>query len=261
MAASALSAGQHVDLSDYLDDHIPPSLQHTEGPKHHTDTMAALFRDFSFDAPSPSLADHEAERALMNCSPTSIPTTPVHPYSRLPTPPPCTMGDLAQLMGGQNLFISTSRSQHIPSAPPTPPGEDDTFPAEQLDPQAPRPTYCRASASIMRMQRQANSRLQCCSSQARDISRLVRMIQQEEQCNVSDTNARSASASAVVSAGDDEGIDMDYDCPLRVTEPLYSRPLYRAGDRHNDNVRVSKNVRMRKRSSTTQETKERRKTK
>ncbi|KAJ4407733.1 hypothetical protein N0V91_003703 [Didymella pomorum] len=224
--------------------------------------MAALFRDFSFDAPSPSLADHEAERALMNCSPTSIPTTPEHPYSRPLTPPPCTMGDLAQLLGGQNLFISTSRSQqYIPAGPPTPPSEDDTFPTEQQDSQAPRPTYCRASASIMRMQRQANSRLQCCSSQARDISRLVRMIQQEEQCNVSDTDARSASASAAVAAGDDEGIDMDYDCSLRVTEPLFSRPLYRAGDRHNDNVRVNKIVRMRKRSSTARETKERRKTK
>ncbi|KAF3041738.1 hypothetical protein E8E12_008196 [Didymella heteroderae] len=223
--------------------------------------MAALFRDFSFDAPSPSLADHEAERALMNCSPTSIPTNPEHPYSRPMTPPPCTMGDLAQLMGGQNLFISTSRSQHTPAGPPTPPSEDDTFPTEHLDPRAPRPTYCRASASIMRMQRQANTRLQCCSSQARDISRLVRMIQQEEQCNVSDTDARSASASAAVAAGDDEGIDMDYDCSMRVTEPLFSRPLYRAGDRHNDNARVSKNVRMRKRSSTARETKERRKTK
>ncbi|KAJ4375442.1 hypothetical protein N0V86_006973 [Didymella sp. IMI 355093] len=222
----------------------------------------ALFRDFSFGASSPSLADHEAERALMNCSPTSIPTTPERAYSRPPTPPPCTMGDLAQLMGGQKLFISTSRSQHTPAGPPTPPSEDDTFPAEQLDPQASRPTYCRASASIMRMQRQANSRLQCCSSQARDISRLVRMIQDEEQCTVSDTDARSASASAsaTVAAGDDEGIDMDYDCSLRVTEPLFSRPPYRAGDRHNDSVRVSKNVRMRKRSSTARETKERRKT-
>lgn len=220
----------------------------------------ALFRDFSFDAPSPSLADHAAERALMNCSPTSMPTTPEHPYSRPLTPPPCTMGDLAQLMGGQNLFISTSRSQEIPAGPPTPPSEDDTFPTEQLDPQAPRPTYCRASASIMRMQRQANSRLQCCSSAARDISKLVRMIQQEEQCNVSEATTRSASTSVTVEAGDDEGIDMDYDCSLRVTEPLFSRPLYRAGDRHNDSVRVSKNVRMRKRSSTAKEPKERRKT-
>ncbi|KAF2623054.1 hypothetical protein BU25DRAFT_414805 [Macroventuria anomochaeta] len=223
--------------------------------------MATLFRDFSFDAASPSLADHEAERALMNCSPTSKSTTPEHPYSRPLTPPPCTMSDLAQLMGGQNLFISTSRSQNTPVGPPTPPSEDDTFPTEQLDPHAPRPTYCRASASIMRMQRQANSRLQCCSSQARDISKLVRMIQEEEQCNVNEPAVRSASTVATVESVDDEGVDMDYDCSLRVTVPLFSRPLYRAGDRHNDNVRVSKNVRMRKRSSTAKETRERRKTK
>ncbi|UPX13132.1 uncharacterized protein EKO05_0003658 [Ascochyta rabiei] len=227
--------------------------------------MANLFGDFSFDAPSPSpspalAAHHEAERALMNCSPTSRPATPQHPYSRPLTPPPCTMGDLAQLLGGQKLFISTSRAHHIPAGPPTPPSDDDTFPAGQ---QASRPTYCRASASIMRMQRQAHSRLQCCSSQARDISQLVRMIEQEEQCCVSGSASCSPSTSSLVagSAGDDEGIGMDYDCPLRVTEPLFSRPLYRAGDRHNDSVRVSKHVRMRKRSSTAKDVQERRKTK
>ncbi|KAF3002378.1 hypothetical protein E8E13_001238 [Curvularia kusanoi] len=219
--------------------------------------MTTLFRDFSFTAPSPSLADHEAERALMNCSPTSVPTTPSNPYSRPPTPP-CTMGDLAQLMGGQNLFISTSRSQPVTAGPPTPPSEDETFPTDQLEPQMDRPVYCRASASIMRMQRQANSRMQCCSSQAREISRLVRMVQQEEQCTVSEPASRSASTST--QAGDDEGIDMDYDCSSRVTEPLFSRPLYRAGDRHHDSVRVSKTVRMRKRSSAAKETRERRKT-
>jgi len=233
---------------------------HTPHITHHI-TMTALFRDFSFAAPSPSLAEHEAERAFMNCSPTSMPTSPSHPYSysRPPTPPPCTMGDLAQLMGGQNLFISTSRSRPVTAGPPTPPSEDDTFPVD-LDSQADRPVYCRASASIMRMQRQANTRMQCCTSQTREISRLVRMIQEEEQCNVSEPGSRSASTSTTVSAGDDEGIDMDYDCALRVTEPLFSRPLYRAGDRHNDSVRVSKTVRMRKRSSATRETKERRKT-
>ncbi|XPT02685.1 hypothetical protein M3J09_011797 [Ascochyta lentis] len=232
--------------------------------------MATLFADFSFDAPSPSsssslAADHEAERALMNCSPTSMPSTPQQPYSRPLTPPPCTMGDLAQLLGGQKLFISTPRSHKTPAGPPTPPSDDDTFPTDQLDQldqQASRPTYCRASASIMRMQRQAHSRLQCCSSQASDISKLVRMIEQEEQCHISAPASRSASTCAAAgSAGDDEGIDMDYDCPLRVTEPLFSRPLYRAGDRHHDSVRVSKHVRMRKRSSTTKDTKERRKTK
>lgn len=217
--------------------------------------MAALFRDFSFDAPSPSLADYEAERALMNCSPTSKPIALAHSYSRPPTPPPCTMGDLAQLMGGQNLFISTSRSQQddMPAWPQTPPSDDDTF----QDSSATRPTYCRASASIMRMQRQANSRLQCCSSQTRDISRLVRMIQEEEQCNVGESaTPRSASTSATTTA-DDEGIDMDFDCSLRPTEPLFTRTLYRAGDRHNDSARVSKTVRMRKRSSVAKETKQR----
>ncbi|KAJ4349071.1 hypothetical protein N0V95_004896 [Ascochyta clinopodiicola] len=169
------------------------------------------------------------------------------------------MGDLAQLLGGQKLFISTSRSHHMPDGPPTPPSDHDTFPVDQQPSQS---TYCRASASIMRMQRQAHARLQCCSSQARDISKLVRMIEQEEQCRVSESASCPLSASAVAgSVGDDEGIDMDYDCPLRVTEPLFSRTFYRAGDRHMDSVRVSKHVRMRKRSSTVNGAKERRKTK
>ena len=86
------------------------------------------------------------------------------------------------------------------------------------------------------------------------------MIQTEEQCNVGEPASRSASMFVGEHSEDDEGIDMDYDCSFRVTEPLCSRPLYRAGDRYNDNVRVSKNVRMRKRSSTAKETKERRKT-
>lgn len=86
------------------------------------------------------------------------------------------------------------------------------------------------------------------------------MIEQQEQCNISATSSRTASESAATSSSD-EGIDMDYDCSLRVTEPLFSRPLYRAGDRHSDSVRVSKNVRMRKRSSTAKVPKERRKTK
>jgi hypothetical protein len=223
--------------------------------------MATLFRDFSFQAASPSLAAHEAERALMNCSPTSMPTSPQHAHSRPPTPPPCTIGDLAQILDSHSLFVSTCRPQHASAAPPTPPSEADTFPTEQLHHQGPRPTYCRTSATIMRMQRQANSRLQCSSSHARDLSKLVRMIQQKEQCNVSDSPFRTTSMPAVHGdAGDDEGIDMDYDCSLRVTEPQYSRPLYSAGDRRDSRVRVTKNVRMRKRSNLDRDGKERRKT-
>ncbi len=218
--------------------------------------MATLFGHFSFDTPSPSRADHETEQAQMNCSPCSMPAR-TH-FSRPSTPPPCTMSDLAQLMGGQKLL--SRPHHHIPAGPPTPPSETDTFPTkldDSDDSDTLRPIYCRASASIMRMQRQAHSRLQCCSSQARDISRLVRMIREEEQCSVTDT------ASALSSTSADEGIDMDYDCALRVTEPQFSRPPPRAADRHSDAVRVTKSARMRKRSSLVRESieiKERRKT-
>ncbi|KAH6643211.1 hypothetical protein C7974DRAFT_387039 [Boeremia exigua] len=208
--------------------------------------MATLFRDFSFAAPSPSLAAHEAERALMNCSPTSQPTH--HPVRSPPTPP-CTMGNLAQLMDGQNLLVTTSparsRSLHLPPGP-TDASDNGNSPSDSLD----RPTYCRASASIMRMQRQVDV-----GSQAKDIARLLRMIEDEEQCSVSESARPAFGASS-----DDEGIDMDYDCPLRVVEPLFSRPLYRAGDRHNDSARVTKTVRMRKRSGPAKEPKQRRKT-
>lgn len=216
--------------------------------------MAALFRDFSFDAPSPSRADHEAERALMNCSPTSMPAQlgPGRPL----TPPPCTVGDLAQLLGGHNLFISTSRA-HPAAGPPSPPSEDDSFP--HVDPLAPRPTYCRASAAILRMQRQAHVRLQCCPSQARDIAQLARMIEHEEQCSVR-PRADSACASTSSSsshASRDPIHPADY---APIPDALFARPLYRAGDRHNDSARISKSVRMRKRSSA-KDGLERRKTK
>ncbi|KAF1354374.1 hypothetical protein EJ07DRAFT_132867 [Lizonia empirigonia] len=217
--------------------------------------MAALFRDFSFDAPSPSRADHEAERALMNCSPTSMPAQ--QPHGHPLTPPPCTMGDLAQLLGGHNLFISTSRSQPA-TGPPTPPSEDDSFPTH-VDRHAPRPIYCRASAAILRMQRQAHARLLCCPSQARDMAKLAHMIEQEEQCCVRPrADSACASNASTSPASRDDAINLADEYP-RLADSLFSRPLYRAGDRHNDSTRISKSVRMRKRS-TAKDGLERRKT-
>jgi hypothetical protein len=246
---------------------IHPSIHPSIHPRIHSCCLSpamALFRDFSFSAPSPLNACHEAERAAMNCSPTSKPAhvqaDALYNYDSdydSDCPPrrpltPCTMGDLAQILTKHCLTIDTS----VSACPPgllTPPSDCDDQPA-------PRPTYSRISSSVLRMQRQTNSRLQCCASQARGISNLVRMLEQEDQCTVTLPSSSSSSASSTSSSpistslstcGDDEAISMTYPCPPQANAPAFQSQqfLWRAGDRRDDCVRVSKTVRMRRRSS------------
>ena len=225
---------------------------HTTTPPHSRllfpSPAMSLFRDFSFGAASlPLHADHEAERAAMNCSPTSKPAhaDPLHfptSPSRPLTPPPCTMGDLAQILNQHCLTIDTSQS---PSAchqgPLTPPSDCD---------QAPRPAYSRISSSVLRMQRQANSRLQCSASQASRISSLVRMLEQQDQCKLSPSSSSASTSTSASACGDDEAINMDYNCPPLASAPAFhfQQPLWRAADRRDNCVRVTKTVRMRRRS-------------
>lgn len=206
-----------------------------------------MFRAFTFDAVSPpAYSVYEAERAAMNVSPTSKAIDPRQLASR-PLTPPCTMGDLAVQLNQQTLRIIEPRDS------------DDgcTSPTGQM--QQPRPTYSRVAASLMRMQRQSSSRMQCCSSHVRDISKLVSMIEAEEQCTVNDSISRTCSTSSALSSplpspstsatsGDDEGVDMDYDIPARDIGALAGMPQWRAGERRDSCIRVTKPVRMRKRS-------------
>ena len=209
--------------------------------------MATMFRDFSFDPASPpSYHAYEADRAAMNVSPTSKPETQQHYFSRPPTPP-CTIGDLASQLNQQSLRIDTTVDDGC-SGPLTPPSDDDRVEPLQA---APRPTYSRISASLLRMQRQSNSRMQCSSSHVRDISRLVQMIEEEEQCTIGEVTSRSSSTSTASSSStnSDEGIDMEYDAPRQGIEMFVGMPQWRAADRRDSCVRVTRPVRMRKRSS------------
>ncbi|KAF1851278.1 uncharacterized protein K460DRAFT_329128 [Cucurbitaria berberidis CBS 394.84] len=211
--------------------------------------MAAMFRNFSFDPVSPpAYSVYEAERAAMNVSPTSRPTDPLQ-LSSNPSPPtpPCTMGDLAVQLNQQTLFIEP-RANHDAARPSTK-SKHCASPIDQRKQQA-RPTYSRVATSVLRMQRQSSSRLQCCSSHVRDISKLVRMIEAEEQCTINEPTSQpsSTTSSTLSTSGDDEGIDMDYDVPARAVEALIGMPQWRAGHDRDRCIRVTKQVRMRKRS-------------
>lgn len=208
--------------------------------------MATMFRHFSFDpVPRPAYAAYEAERAAMNVSPTSpAALLPQHP-SRPPTPP-CTMGDLALHLNHQTLRIDSSVACGS-TRPPTPDSDCDRSlsPTTECVQEQPRPTYSRISASILRMQRQHTSRMQCTSSHARDISKLVQMIEAEKQCTVSPP---SSTCPPTASSARDEAVDMDYDLAAKRIEATVATSMWRASDRRESSVRVTKTVRMRKRS-------------
>ncbi|ORY16647.1 hypothetical protein BCR34DRAFT_622341 [Clohesyomyces aquaticus] len=222
--------------------------------------MATLFRDFSFEAASrhPSTAAHEAERAQMNVSPTSIPfaTPPPSAPARLPTPPPCTMGELAQRFHQQSLRVNTNSFYHssYPSywtpacfeVPLTPPGDDCSFSAQQSP-------YPALSSTELRQQRQANTRMQCSSTHIKDISMLVqRMVDDRDQCLIRDSKSPSTSPSSSpspsMSSNYDEGVDMAYS-PTGADElPLFPLKFRRSGERLHGQAMVSRSVRMRKKS-------------
>ncbi|KAG9188200.1 hypothetical protein G6011_02123 [Alternaria panax] len=217
-----------------------------------------MFRNFSFDpVASPDYSVYEAERAAMNVSPTSQPMDPHYSPNRPPTPP-CTIGDLAVQLNQQSLRIDTTTTTtnvHCYPAGPLTPGSDDDECAPSTQPeQQPRPTYSRIAASVLRMQRQQSSRMQCTSSHARDISKLVKMIEEEKQCTVNEPASRTCSTWSTAtcpsaSSGDDEGVDMEHDdVPAQGVETLGSMPVWRAGDRRDSCVRVTRPARMRKRS-------------
>ncbi|KAF2128206.1 hypothetical protein P153DRAFT_368077 [Dothidotthia symphoricarpi CBS 119687] len=205
-----------------------------------------MFRDFSFDQASRSDYAHQAELDDDTAiCPTSTLLEPENLPSRLPTPPPCLIGDLAHKFTQQSLRINTHiypRHNAHASAPLTPPSDEGAFPTEPLG-QADRPTYSRVSSSLLRMQRQANARMQCCPSRVRDISRLVRMIEAEEQCTVDEP------ASALTVDEADEGIDMDYDNSTRRADLVAGLSLRRSGERRDvGGARISKSARMRRRT-------------
>lgn len=209
------------------------SLQHPTFNAH----MASLFRHFSFD---PASRLPSPDPVLASVSPMS--TSPLLLPARLPTPPPCSVGDLAQALHQQHLRIDTSFKAL--NAPLTPPSDDDASPCT-LPEHLPSSSTNRLNSAALRMQRQANVRMQSSPSHIKDISSLVeKMIAVEDQCNVCHRKPR-APPSPKLSDDDDEGVNMDY-TPSPKEELRYLLPMYRAADRVEGTTRVSKKPRMRK---------------
>jgi hypothetical protein len=204
------------------------------------------FSHFSFDSTSVRASEYEAERAAMNVSPTSTSLPPLP--ARLPTPPPCSMGDLAHILDQQSLRIVVVPSQSRASEPLTPPSEDVAF-ATALSHPRPQLTLSttRLNSATLRMQRQANVRMQSSSSHRRDIDALVRkMVDSADQCNVCKPSTPPSPTY------EDEGIAMEHSrtdpCPTTNAKfDLRSIPFFRAGDRLDGCTRVSKATRMRRR--------------
>ena len=215
-----------------------------------------MFRHFSFESASlhPSFTCIEDQRAAMNVSPTSVPiaSCPPHMSTRLPTPPPCSLGELAQRFHRHNLRVEVPQPSRNLSFydPPTPPSEseDSTFPVESNQ-SYPRTTSQSVSSFNLRAKRQANTRLQCSPTHIRDISLLVeRMIEANDQCSVQRVDGSTQIAcSPATDTADDEGVSMDYTPPESPQEPLHLGLKYRrSGERLNGQACVAKNVRMRK---------------
>lgn len=223
-----------------------PRLLDSSTPRLHRPTPLAvqppamdnMFRDFSFDP-----ASREVDRTC-TVSPFSHSQHPARP----PTPPPCSMLDLAHKF--LNIEVDSSPRYRSCHDPPTPPSDDFAFPVELLDTPQQSYLYPRLSAGTLRKQRQANTRMQCSPSHLEDISMLVQqMIEVGDQCRICDSKSHTSSNAS--SSDDDEGVDVDFG-PSAPQEPhVYTLKFRRSGDRLNASAAVSKSVRMRRKSGIT----------
>ncbi|KAF2258434.1 hypothetical protein CC78DRAFT_537809 [Lojkania enalia] len=219
--------------------------------------MDEIFGDFSFEAAArqpPSV--YEAERAAMNVSPTTTTALALSPLpARLPTPPPCSIGELAHRFNQHSLRVEVDPAYCRPAyfyEPLTPPSDELAFHTSFPEPTH-QPSYTALSPAELRMRRQASTRMQCSQTHIKDISELVRkMIEEGDQCQTCGPKSRTSySLSASSSSSDvdeDEGVDMDYDPPAVRESPLYGLKFRRSGDRLVGHAAVSKSVRMRKKS-------------
>lgn len=208
---------------------------------------SSFFSDFSFaEAMRRPVSAVEAERTAANISPTTVPSHSQTP-ARLPTPPPCSMGELEYRFHQQSLRIDPNFHAPICGGEPlTPPG-DDAFSHGLVMSQ--HRSYSTVSTATLRRQRQANTRMQCSASHVKDISNLVqKMITAGDQCHVCEPKPRTPSDSSYASSMDDEGVDMDYSPPSPYADELHTLKFRRSGDHIVGSATVSKSIRMRKKS-------------
>lgn len=211
--------------------------------------MASLFRDFSFDAPPRLPQYHRTQSPALSVSPTSM--SPTFSPARPPTPPPCDVDDLAQAFTKQDLRVIVSPNFRAHCEPLTPPSDEELF--EKHIPHQPQLSTARLNSATLRMQRQANVRMQSSLAHIKDISSLVEQMIEIDQCNIHEPLAKSMSlpspTTTTTTTHDDEGVSMDY-TPTAKEHLRSTMPFCRAADRLDGSARVSKKPRMRRSTCT-----------
>ncbi|KAF2493967.1 hypothetical protein BU16DRAFT_528137 [Lophium mytilinum] len=208
-----------------------------------------MFRNFSFEAASRHPSDLELERAYMNVSPTSSPW----PAPYIPESAAVTMGELSQQFSQQTLEVDPSYNPNYESTSfYDTPITNDPY-ARDVDSaySSRRPSYAQVSynglsPAAIRLQRQANVRLQCNTSHMKDISSLVeRMMDKGEQCRIC---TRTRSSDGLSTTSSDEELDTGVES-RRPSASALTLKYRRSGERLGGQACVSKSVRLRKKKS------------
>ena len=214
-----------------------------------------MFRNFSFEAASQHPLAVDPDRACANVSPTSTPDPPSRDQNHPPTPPAVSMGELALRFGEQNLEVDP-RYQGTSIFEPAAPSDEDFLFSTDPENSNRHLSYASLSPAAIRQQRQANMRLQCSASHARDISSLVeRMVNNGEQCVICTPRA---SRSGLLPAKSDFEED-DYASVKQSTHSdgtTYALKYRRSGDILSNQACVSKNIRLRRKKVRTTTTAE-----
>ena len=204
-----------------------------------------MFRNFSFEAASRHPSAVDSDGACASVSPTSTPDPPSRDQNPPPTPPAVSMGELALRFGEQNLEVDPRYQGTSFLEPAAPSDEDFLFSTDPENSNRHLP-YASLSPAAIRQQRQANVRLQCSASHARDITSLVeRMVNDGEQCVIC---APRPSRSGLLPAKSDFEED-DYASVKQSTHSdgtTYALKYRRSGDVLSNQACVSKNIRLRK---------------
>lgn len=208
-----------------------------------------MFKNFSFEAASRHPSALDSDRAYMNVSPTSSPYPYTMNETRPPTPPAVTMGELAQRFSEQNLHVEVDpRIQRTSYFKPlTPPFDDVSFQIDSAH-SSQYTSYTSLSPAAIRLQRQANMRLQCSATHVKDISSLVeRMVERGEQCMIcSPPGPKGRLSSTSSGAKEDEDVRTGIRRSSTSELPTYTLKYRRSGELLSSQACVSKSVRLRK---------------
>lgn len=212
----------------------------------------ALFKDFSFAAPSQSSPIASDPTGYWNISPTTTPPPSPGYSNTMAHDRQSSIADLTQKFYCQTISsgsLPSSRAYHdLPTPPSEPdePSELDPWAIPSLDDSQSFDTY---SAASIRSQRQANVRWQCSESHAKDIASLIEdMISTGEQCIFTPRTSRTNST-APSSPGSDEESRPSCRRTSTSTLPLRQGLKYKRSGENLKGACVARDVRVRKRGS------------